>query len=379
MGNRYPLLLSPGNLGRLTLDNHMIMSPMTRFRIDLKGVPLASNATYYSQRASAGLIITESAYIEPRGIQDSLTAGIHSAAQVSGWSEVSAAVHGQGGRVFCQLAHAGRLSHSSLQPDGALPIAPSPTADGVKIRVKGEEDSIVRYEDGEIPRELAQDEIQDLVKEHGRAARRAINAGFDGVELHAGSGHLLRQFLEPCSNHRKDKYGGSAIKRCRFVIETVEEVVDSIGKQQVGIKISPNFSYGGMKGSLESIRETYAALCAALAAFDLAYIHVQRPMLNMQFGPQDYDPVRHIRALYRSNMLAGGNFNRHSGEQALREGICDFIVFGRRFLANPDLPTRFELDAPENSWDDSTLYTHTDTGFLDYPALSCAEKAKYRS
>lgn len=345
------------------------MAPMTRFRVSTQGVPEESNMLYYSQRASAALIITESLYVEPRGVQETQTAGIYSLEQIDAWRKVTNAVHEKKGRIFAQLAHAGRLSHPDLQPDNELPIAPSPISEGVMVRLPHPETGEIQFVPTLTPRPLETNEVRDMVKEYARAARRALTAGFDGVEIHAGSGHLHRQFLQLSSNQRADVYGGSAQNRCRFVIETIEEVVAEIGNGRVGIKLAPNFAYNGMTGDLAEIHETYPLLCEALARFDLAYVHVQNPSWNLYFGPEDYDPVAHIRNHYKSTLMAGGEYDRDSGERALSSGLSDYIVYGRRFLANPDLPTRFELDAQENEWDDATVYLPGETGFTDYPTL----------
>jgi len=370
MKKPYPELLSAGKLGDFEVPNRMCMAPMTRFRVSTEGVPEAANVLYYSQRASAAIIVTESLYVEPRGLQETLTAGLYSAAQVSAWARVTRGVHDNGGRIFAQLAHAGRLSHPSLQPGNELPIAPSPIAEGVMVRLPHPETGDIQFVNTEVPRPLETDEVRAMVKEYARAAGRAMSAGFDGVEIHAGSGHLHRQFLQLSSNQRTDEYGGSARNRCRFVIETVEEIVARIGSGRVGIKIAPNFAYNGMTGDITEIEETYPLLCQALERFDLAYVHVQNPSWNLFFGPEDYDPVSHVRRHYRNTLLAGGEYDRHTGEAALGGGLCDFVVFGRRFLANPDLPARFELDAQENAWDDATVYLPGPTGFTDYPTLA---------
>lgn len=362
-------LLAPGQLGNCQIPNRVLMAPMTRFRVSTEGVPLKSNSLYYSQRASAGLIITESLYVEPRGIQESVTAGIYSREQIDAWREITNSVHESGGRIFAQLAHAGRLSHPSLQPDQQAPIAPSATAQGVMNRLVDPESGEVQYVPATEPRALETLEVQAMVMEFAAAAERALAAGFDGVEIHAGSGHLHRQFLQQSSNQRTDQYGGSAANRTRFVLETLEAVCDAIGPGNVGIKLAPNFAYNGMTGDAAETAETYPLLCAGLAGFGLAYVHVQNPLWGMSFGAEDYQPVEHIRSCYAQTLLAGGEYDRHSGEAAIRDGQCDAVVFGRRFVANPDLPKRFSLNAEENSWDEESLYTPGDTGFTDYATL----------
>lgn len=362
--------MQPGVIGTLDTPNRMCMAPMTRFRVSPAGIPLPANAVYYGQRASAALIVSESLYVEPRGRQEELTAGIYSSEQTAAWRTITSHVHKRRGRIFAQLAHAGRLSHSSLQPGNELPIAPSPTAQGVIVRLTNSSTGAIEHKPAETPREMETDEVADMVEEFAQAAVRAIQAGFDGVEIHAGSGHLHRQFLQAASNQRSDRYGGSAKKRCTFLLDTVATVVANIGHNRVGIKIAPNFAYNGTTGDLSEIDAVYSTLCDALQTFDLAYLHVQNPMWGMRFGPDDYDPVAHVRSMYANTLLAGGEYDRQTGEAAIKAGLCDFVVYGRRFLANPDLPKRFAIDGPENEADLSTIYLPGEQGFTDYPALS---------
>lgn len=375
MVSKYSHLLSTGRIGDCEVPNRMIMAPMTRFRVTEDGVPMDANITYYSQRASAGLIITESLYVEPRGRQEPVTAGIYTDEQVSAWKRVTDGVHEAGGRIFAQLAHAGRLSHPSLQVGGVLPIAPSALAEGVMSRVADPDTGMIVPTPAVTPRAMETEEVREMVKEYGRAADRAMKAGFDGVEIHAGSGHLHRQFLQLCSNQRDDKYGGSVENRCRFLIETVEEIVGRIGHGKVGVKISPNFAYNGTTGTAEEINELYPVLAKSLSQFNLAYLHVQRAIWTMYFGDEDYEAIAEMRAHYDNLIIAGGELDRDSGEAALRKGLCDGIVFGRRFLANPDLPRRFELDAHETPWDDTKIYFPGVDGFTDYPTLEEEEAA----
>ncbi|MEP3050858.1 MAG: alkene reductase [Erythrobacter sp.] len=369
MAVKYANLLSNGRIGDYDIPNRMIMAPMTRFRVTTEGVPEKSNALYYSQRASAGLMICESLYVEPRGIQEAVTAGIYSDEQIEGWRYVTDQVHSEGGLIFAQLAHAGRLSHPTFQPDGALPIAPSAIAEGVMSRLNDPETGEIIYAPAVTPRAMETDEVREMVQEYKRAALRARKAGFDGVEIHCGSGHLHRQFLQASTNFREDEYGGSIANRCRFLIETLEAIIPELGSGKVGVKISPNFAYNGMTGTHEETLETYEYLCNALMPFNLAYLYVQNPVWNMFFGPEDYDPIVHIREHYSNTLLGGGELDRDSGEAALASKTCDYIVFGRRFIANPDLPKRIAIDAPENAWDDETLYTPGDSGFTDYTTM----------
>ena len=274
-----------------------------------------------------------------------------------------------------QLCHAGRVSHPTLQPGGALPVAPSAVAKAGTVRVTENEELGVKQIPAPTPRALETYEIPQIVEGFKRAAERAVSAGFDGIELHSGSGLLHQQFLTTSANRRKDRYGGSVLNRCRFVLETLEALCAVRGPGRVGIKLAPNFAYNGTEMRMDDMLKTYAFLARALSGLNLAYVHVHYPPWNLFLGPKEFDPIDFIRPLYKGTLVGGGEFDRHSAEKALATGRCDLIAFGRRMLANPDLPRRFLLDAEENGWDDATLYTPTPQGFTDYPTL---EEARAR-
>lgn len=373
-GKRFANLMSPGRVGDLALPNRILMSPMTRFRITETGVPKPMNVDYYAQRASAGLIISETMYVEPRGRQMKLTAGLYSAEQVAGWRTVTDAVHDAGGRMFAQLFHAGRCSHPDHQPDRATPMAPSSVPHNVLVRIDGPTGAHQKTS-APIPRAMEPADILAVIDEFAVGTKRAEEAGFDGVELHAGSGLLHQQFLSTNSNARADAYGGSAANRCRFVIESLEAMCAVRGAQRVGIKIAPNFAYNAVDMAFDDILETYETLMAALRPMGLAYVHVQYPAWGLITGPRDFNPIDFIRPLYDGPLIGAGEFDRNTAEAALAAGRCDLIAFGRRFIANPDLPKRIELDAPENGWDETTLYSPEAEGFTDYPLLDVARMA----
>lgn len=362
-------LLSPVRLGDLQLPNRMLMSPMTRFRVSESGVPSELNATYYRQRASAGLLVGEGTYVEPRGRLTPRTAGIYHPEQIAAWRKITDAVHEERGRMFLQLCHGGRVSHERLQPDGAQPVAPSAIAKTGQVRIVEAETEGVQKVDAPVPRALETQEIAPIIAAFRQATINAMDAGFDGVELHAASGLLHQQFLTPSANVRDDRYGGSVVNRCRFVIETLEAMAEVRGSGRVGVKISPTFAYNGMEMSIPDIVETYSYLAGELSRLNLAYVHVQFPPWGLFIGPRDFDVIGFVRRCYRGTIVAAGEFDRETGEAAIAEGQCDLIAFGRRFIANPDLPERIRRGAPENGWDEATLYGPSPEGFTDYPTL----------
>ncbi|HVT25463.1 MAG TPA: alkene reductase [Rhizomicrobium sp.] len=366
----YRFLLSAGRVGDIVLRNRMIMSPMTRFRVTETGVPSDLNIIYYGQRASAGLIISEGTYSEPKGRLTPRTAGLHTEEHVSAWRAITDAVHEKQGRMFVQLCHGGRVSHPLLQPDGELPVAPSAIAKTGQVRIRENETEGVIKVDAPIPRALDLPEITSIVEEFGRATERAVTAGFDGVELHAASGLLHQQFLTTTANVRSDRYGGSPLNRCRFVIETLEAMSAVRGSGRVGIKIAPNFAYNGTDMPMRDIIDTYSLLVEELKRLDLGYVHVQYPPWGLFSGPKSFNPIMFVRPLYKGTLIGAGEFNRDTAEDMLAAGHSDFIAFGRRFIANPDLPARIAAGAEENAWDEATLYTPTPEGFIDYPTLS---------
>jgi N-ethylmaleimide reductase len=366
---RYPHLLSAGRVGDLELPNRMVMSPMTRFRVEETGAPMPLNALYYGQRASAGLIVGEFSYAEPRGRCSPRAAGIACEDHVAAWRVVTDEVHGRGGRMFLQVGHAGRVSHPALQPNGELPVAPSSIAKPGEVRItESVEDGVVKAP-APTPRALEVAEIAELTEEFGRATARAQAAGFDGVELHAGSGFLHQQFLTLVSNQRTDAYGGGAANRCRFLIETLEAMCAVRGPGRVGVKIAPNFAYHGMDMAHADVLETYGLLARELDRLGLAYVHVQYPPWGLFYGPRDFNPIPFIREHFAGTLLGAGEFDRDSAEAALRDGTCDLVAFGRRFIANPDLPERIRLAAEENGWDEARLYGPTAEHFTDFPVL----------
>jgi N-ethylmaleimide reductase len=354
-----PSLLTPVQLGPYTLKNRMVMAPMTRNRATEGEVPSAIAATYYEQRASAGLIVTEGSQVSPQGVGYPNTPGVHTDGQVEGWKRVTEAVHAKGGRIFLQLWHVGRASHSSLQPGGALPVAPSAIPmDGMYRSKSGP----VPYE---APHALTLEEIPGVIEQFREGARRALEAGFDGVEIHGANGYLIDQFLRDGSNQRTDLYGGSVENRARFLLEIVDAVVGVWGADRVGVRLSPTGTFNSMGDSDPLTTFGYAA--EALRPYGLSFIHLVLP--------QAWDPstlehtiARTMKERFGGTVILNGGFTKETGDTVLAEGLGDLVSFGVLFLANPDLPERFAEGAPLNAPDRSTFYGGNEKGFTDYPA-----------
>jgi len=351
-------IFSPLTVGRMRLPNRIVMAPLTRNRAAEGNVPQAMNVEYYRQRATAGLIITEATQISPQGVGYPATPGIHSEAQVAGWQAVTRAVHELDGRIFLQLWHVGRISHPSLQPDGALPVAPS------AIRPAGE---AVTYEGMQAfvtPRALDADEIPGIVEHYAQAARNALRAGFDGVEIHSANGYLIDQFLRDGSNHRTDAYGGTLEKRARLLREVTTAVCAELGADRVGVRLSPENSFNDMQDSNPQATFNYAA--ALLDGFGLAYLHVLESDMISGQSRLDYGQ---IRAAFRGNYMANCKYDLARAQQAVQSGAADLVAFGTLYIANPDLVERFRSGAALNTPDPDTFYGGDEHGYTDYPFL----------
>ncbi len=363
---RHPDLLTPIRLGPYSLANRMVMAPLTRNRAGPGGVPQALNAAYYAQRASAGLIVTEASQISPQGVGYPNTPGIHEPGQVAGWRRVTAAVRARDGRIFLQLWHVGRISHPTLQPDGVLPVAPS------AIRPEGQAITPGGPRDFVTPRALTLAEIPGIIDQYRGAARDALSAGFDGVEVHAANGYLLDQFLRDGSNRRDDAYGGSIENRARLLLEVTEAVAKVWGANRVGVRLSPVNGFNAMSDSDPDA--TFGHAVAALDRFGLAYLHVVERDFTAQTTEPNYDR-RRLRAAFNGRYIANGGYDRLRGDWALASGAADLVAFGKAFLANPDLPERFRRQAPLNEPDPATFYGGDGRGYTDYPALEPTETA----
>lgn len=349
-------LFTPVQVGAYRLPNRLVMAPLTRNRAGAGNVPTALNATYYAQRASAGLIISEASQVSPQGVGYPGTPGIHSREQIEGWKLVTKAVHDKGGRIFLQLWHVGRISHPSLQPNDELPVAPS------AVRPAGEAFTQTGLQPFVTPRALETHEISGIVDDYRKAAINALAAGFDGVEIHAANGYLIDQFLRDGSNHRTDQYGGSLENRTRFLLEVTAAVVGVWGSARVGVRLSPVGKFNDMADSDPQRTFEYAA--QALNRFKLAYLHV----VEMDADGKNFD-FRKLRGVFNGLYIANTGYTKARAHAALAGGDADLVAFGTLFLANPDLPERFAHDAPLNTPDPATFYGGDARGYTDYPFL----------
>jgi N-ethylmaleimide reductase len=354
-------LITPLDLRGLQLPNRMVMSPMTRSRAGDGDVPQDLNVTYYTQRASAGLIVTEGVQVSAEGKGYCRTPGVYTDVQVAGWRKITDAVHAEGGRIFLQLWHVGRISHP-LNNDGVRAVAPS------GIQAAGEMFTVQSgLQPFAIPHALTTAEVEGVVGEYGHAARNAKAAGFDGVELHAGQGYLPMQFLSPNSNQRDDRYGGSAANRARFVAEVLEQAVDAFGAERVGIRIAPGFTFNDV--SDDNPFETYTTLLQTMKPLDIAYVHVVTPPPAMSHAMPD-DITAMVRDNFDGVLIRNGGYDQAKANAALQSGDADLVAFAKLFLANPDLPERFRRGAELNAWDMETFYTPGERGYTDYPVLN---------
>lgn len=359
-------LFSPTSLGPLTLPNRIALAPMTRARTSQPGdVPNALMATYYAQRASAGLIVTEATQISRQGQGYSFTPGIYSPEQIEGWRLVTSAVHKAGGRIMLQLWHVGRMSHESFHEDG-LPVAPSALSPDAKVWVVDPATGTGTMVDSPVPRALELSEIAAIVADFRQAAANAIAAGFDGVEIHGGNGYLIDQFLRRSSNQRHDQYGGPAENRIRFVTEVAEAVADEIGASRVGIRLSPYITQRNMAD--DEIIPTILKAAHEIDRIGLAYIHlVEADWDDAPTMPESFR--RDLRAAYSGRIIVAGRYDKEKAEAILAAGLADIVAFGRPFIANPDLPRRLKEDLPLATFDASKLFGGTADGYSTYPAL----------
>jgi N-ethylmaleimide reductase len=355
------ILFTPVRVGAVALDNRIVMAPMTRNRAGEGNVPTELVARYYAQRSSAGLIVTEATQVAPEGVGYPNTPGIHTDAQVEGWRRVTDAVHARGGRIFLQLWHVGRISHPSLQPGGVLPVAPS----AVKPAGKG-----MTYDGPKefvTPRALETFEIADAVAHFADGARRAREAGFDGVEIHGANGYLIEQFLVDGVNRRTDRYGGSVENRVRFLVEVTEAVVGAWRADRVGVRLSPRGTFNDIT---DSDREaTFGHAVDRLDEFGLAYLHLVDPVGGPMDTPGTPRLAPRLRSRFGGPVIVNGGFDRAAAERAIADGEADLVAFGVPFLANPDLPARLRRGAPLNEPDRATFYGGDARGYTDYPAL----------
>jgi N-ethylmaleimide reductase len=357
--NNAPDLFSPVDVGPLRLRNRVVMAPLTRSRAAPGNVPTQLNALYYAQRASAGLIISEATQISPEGQGYISTPGIHSAEQIEGWKCVTRAVHVAGGHIMLQLWHVGRISHPSFQPGGTAPVAPS------AIRPKGQAFTEKGFEPIPTPRALETAEIPAIVEQFAQAARNALAAGFDGVEVHAANGYLIDQFLRDHTNKRTDSYGGSIANRSRFLLEVVEAVSAAVGAECTGVRISPRNMQNDIGDSDPQSLFNYVA--EKLSRMGLAYLHIiEGDTSGLAVPPFDY---KNLKRLFGGLVIANNGFDKLRAIEAIADGRADLIAFGKPFIANPDLVIRLFLDAPLMPVNRETLYGGSEQGYTDYPIL----------
>jgi len=365
-------MFQPVQAGRYQLPYRIVMAPLTRSRTRQPGNILTSlNACYYAQRASAALIISEATQVSQQGQGYAWTPGIYTPEHVAGWRIVTNAVHKAGGRIFLQLWHVGRISHPSFQPDGMPPVAPSP------IEPSGE--AFIENEDGEAalvpfvtPRALQLEEMPYVVHQFVQGAKNALASGADGIELHAANGYLLNQFLDTRTNRRTDEYGGSVENRARLLLQVVEAVSEVWGPDRVGVRLSPLGTFNDIGD--DDPKATFRYVVEQLNEYHLAYVHVVRPRIPEADGGAWDDPeaqaiMRLIRDGYKGTLIVAGGFDLGEAEEWIENGRADLIAFGRKFLANPDLPERFRLGANLNADDSTTYYGGGAKGYTDYPSL----------
>ncbi len=356
-------LLEKVKIKSLDLKNRMAMSAMTRSRADVNGVVGEMTVEYYVQRASAGLIISEAINISEQALGSPLTPGLYTQDQINAWKKVTDAVHEAGSAIYAQLWHTGRVGHSADR-NGQLPVAPS------AIAIVGPKHFTSQGpKDYETPRELSVSEIKQIIVDYTQAAKNAIEAGFDGVELHAANGYLPNQFLAESANQRTDEYGGNIENKSRFIVEIMHALIEAIGGEKVGIKISPLQPYGGI--ALENPVATFTYLIKELNKMDIAFVELMRksPMFPLLEGYPTTDEMEIFGTLIKHNLIANGTYDGKTGEEILQNNKAAMISYGALYLANPDLPKRFELNAEFNRPDHMTMFGGGEKGYIDYPFL----------
>jgi N-ethylmaleimide reductase len=355
------ILFTSTKVGKLTLANRFVMAPLTRGRADADRSPNDLMAEYYEQRASAGLIITEATAISPQGYGWFGAPAIYNSAHVDGWRKITNAVHRNGGRIFLQLWHMGRVSHPDFQ-GGALPVGPS------AIAARDEAHTAEGKKPYVTPRALETSEIPGIVRDYANATRLARDAWFDGVEIHAANGYLPDQFLRDGSNHRTDRYGGSVENRARFLLEVTEAVAAAWSPERVGVRLSPKGTYNDMHDSDPLKTFTYAA--HALNKYGLAYLHVFEGLPGHWSAQPGERVTPHMRRLFKGPLIVNGGYDRVTATRAVAEGEAHLAAFGTQFIANPDLVERFRVGGPLNTPDPESFYTPGARGYTDYPVLA---------
>ena len=361
------IMFTPVSLGSLQLKNRLVMAPLTRMRAVAGDVPNPLAKTYYAQRASAGLIITEATQISPLGMGYPATPGIYSPEQTAAWKEIVEAVHAKGGSIVAQLWHVGRISHSSLHPEQGVPEAPSAITPAGQTY--GADWKLHNYE---TPKAMSLDDIARLLKEFEAAAQNAKAAGFDGIEIHSANGYLLDQFLQDKTNQRSDQYGGSVENRLRLLGEVIEAVTKVFPSDRVGVRLSPYGTFNDISDS-DPIA-LFTAAINKLNSYKLAYVHMIEPRATSAGGGDQVNeeaPVTSelFRAAYQGKFITAGGYDQALGGKVLEDGLADAVAYGRIYIANPDLAERFMQNAPLNPYNRATFYGGQEVGYTDYPTL----------
>ena len=355
-------LFRPANMGALELPNRVLMAPLTRNRAKPDGTPWDVAATYYAQRAGAGLIVSEATQISPMVKGYLNTPGIHDDDHIAGWKAITDAVHAAGGRIILQLWHVGRISHVSLLPEGQNPVAPS------AIRAETQTFTAAGFEDTSHPEALTADGLAALKEEYRLAAEAAKAAGFDGVEIHAANGYLLDQFLQDHTNRRDDAYGGDIENRIRLLSEVIDIVAAVWPRDRIGVRLSPLGQFNDIGDS--DPEALFSAVYRSLDKAGLAYLHVVEQFPGAEETSEGRDILKRLRAHYSGFYIANGGYDADSAAAAIESGHADAVAFGRPFIANPDLPERYRTGAPLNAPDQNTFYGGDETGYTDYPTLA---------
>lgn len=356
-------LFEPFKLGNIELKNHFVMAPMTRSRA-IGNIPNELMAEYYGQRAGAGLIVTEGTTPSPNGLGYARIPGIYSKEQVNGWKLVTDAVHKKGGRIFLQIMHTGRVSHIANMPEGSKVLAPSAIKAGGQMWTDTQE-----MQEHTEPSAFTLEEINTAKEEYIVSAKNAIEAGFDGIELHGANGYLLEQFLSPHSNKRNDEYGGSIENRCRFVLDVAKSCADAIGKERVAIRLSPYGAFNDMP-SYPEIEETYKYIASEVNKIGLVYVHiVDHSSMGAPEVPKKIKDIIHTE--FKNTLILSGGYGLESAEKELEDGIADLVAFGKPFINNPDFVDRLKNGYPLNTdLNMDAFYTADEKGYTDYPIYS---------
>lgn len=364
-------LLQSYQMGDITLKNRVIMAPMTRNRADNKeNVPTNLHVEYYRQRSGSGLIITEGSQVSERAVGYINTPGIYTTAQTEGWEKVTTAVHEEGGKIFIQLWHCGRISHSKFH-NGDKPLAPSAVNANEKVF------TVDGFEDTEEPKAMSLAEIKETVLEFKTAAQNAKKAGFDGIEIHSSNGYLIHQFFNSNSNTRNDDYGGSIPNKARFFFEIIEAVSEVWEENKIGVRLNPSLHNAFGIIATEDTIPTFDYIVEKLNAYDLAYVHLSEPFTDVSGIPfLEPEIAKHYRPIYKGTLMINGGFDQEKGNKVIENGNADLVSFAKLFISNPDLPERFEKNAPLAEWDEDTFYTPGKKGYTDYPPYKETENAK---